>query len=38
MIRAWDRFVLRLLRFLGFLHLMVTVVLRFGFVGLGGSG
>ena len=36
--RSWGRFDLRLLRFLGFLHVMVAIVLGFGFVGLGGFG
>lgn len=36
--RAWGHFVLRLLRFLRFLHMMVAIVLRFGFVGLRGFG
>jgi hypothetical protein len=36
--RGWDPSGLRLLRFLRFLHVVVAIVLRFGFVGLGGSG
>ena len=38
MFRAWGRFGLRLLRFLRFLHMMVAIVRRFGFIRLDGFG
>ena len=36
--RAWGSFGFRLQRFLGYFHVMVAIVLGFGFVGLGGFG